>query len=845
MKNQPLVAVALLFMGGVALADSVPLDWRVLLAASGFVLLLACALTRYRQLLLAPLLILAGATALSVRTAAISQHDLRIIFGNKPEIVILRGTLTETPYQRVYERRQKESVRTIAFVSVDAVSYGNQTNVPAAGDVAISTTGILPDSFYAGQRVEINGVIDRPVGPPAEGLFDYRKYLGRLGIYYQAQASSTNDWRVLAPGSARPLADRFTDWAQSALALGLPNIDEPVRLLWAMSLGWKTGLSGDVSEPFMRSGTMHVFAISGLHIAFITLMIVGVLRCFAVPRSFCALVVIPLIWAYTGITGWQASAIRSTIMSTVIVAGWSLQRPSALLNSLAAAAFIILIWDPQQLFQPGFQLSFGVVLSLALMAPVLTRWKEQLLQPDPFLPDALRSRRERWTRAGVNVVLTGLTTSLAAWLGSIPVVAYYFHFLTPSSLIANLVVVPLSSLALLSNMATLAVAGWFPFAAELFNHAGWAFMSAMISVSQFCADMPGGCFNIQAPGLTIFFLYYAILISVMAGWFRIPRVRDWSGLAILALAAVWLLQWRNERSETRLSLLPLHGGEAIYIERPAAGLRLLVDGGDENAAGSSTKQFLRARGLNSLSALVLTHGDIRQNGGASLLQATFPAKSIYAGPLKFRSPAYRRAVEEFQTHGLLKILRRGDHLDHWLVLHPEEKDKFKQADDVPLVLLGNPEGVKVLLLSDLSQSGQNMLLARDPDLRADIVVSGIPKNSEPLVDSFLAVVQPRAVIICDALFPATEHASRSVRSRLAEKPFPVWYTSDSGGLTVHFKDGKWTIDSAFPAIAPQLKPVQSEKDEPVASLRNDESFDWDAYRPKGRKLQKRPVDIQL
>src|SRR3954462_6423310 len=116
-----------------------------------------------------------------------------------------------------------------------------------------------------------------------------------------------------------------------------------------MTLGWKTALSGEVSEPFMRSGTMHVFAISGLHIALIALMIVGVLRCFKVPRSACALVVLPIIWAYTGLTGWQASAIRSTIMTSVIVVGWSLVRPGNLLNSLGAAALIILIWDPQQL----------------------------------------------------------------------------------------------------------------------------------------------------------------------------------------------------------------------------------------------------------------------------------------------------------------------------------------------------------------------------------------------------------------------------------------------------------------------------------------------------------------
>src|SRR5437763_1835275 len=121
----------------------------------------------------------------------------------------------------------------------------------------------------------------------------------------------------------------------------------------------------------MRSGTMHIFAISGLHIALIAAILVGVLRLFMLPRSACALVVLPLIWAYTGITGWQASAIRSTIMTSVVVAGWLIHRPSNLLNSLAGAALIILIWDPQQLFRAGFQLSFLVALSLIVFETVL------------------------------------------------------------------------------------------------------------------------------------------------------------------------------------------------------------------------------------------------------------------------------------------------------------------------------------------------------------------------------------------------------------------------------------------------------------------------------------------
>src|SRR5262245_4218257 len=172
---------------------------------------------------------------------------------------------------------------------------------------------------------------------------------------------------------------------------------------------------------------MHVFAISGLHIALIAGLLVTLLRVFRLPRGWCGFVVLPIIWCYTGVTGWQASAIRSTIMMSVILAGWCLKRPSDLLNSLAGAAVLILVWDPQQLFQASFQLSFCVVLSLALFSPLLDALRARLLAPDPLLPKELLPAWRRWLRGPLDLVTGGFMVSLAAWLGSIPLIAYYFH----------------------------------------------------------------------------------------------------------------------------------------------------------------------------------------------------------------------------------------------------------------------------------------------------------------------------------------------------------------------------------------------------------------------------------
>ena len=139
--------------------------------------------------------------------------------------------------------------------------------------------------------------------------------------------------------------------------------------LAAMALGWKTPLTGEVDDAFMQSGTLHVFAISGLHIALVAGLLVKLFQLFRLSREQAGLGAIPCVWLYVAATGWQPSAIRSAIMASVILVGSALHRPSDLLNSLSAAAALILLMEPDQLFQSGFQLSFGAVAGLVVITP--------------------------------------------------------------------------------------------------------------------------------------------------------------------------------------------------------------------------------------------------------------------------------------------------------------------------------------------------------------------------------------------------------------------------------------------------------------------------------------------
>ena len=802
--KQPLVAVALCYGAGVVLGYFVEVP-----LAAGFTVALALTLvallsSRWRPFLLPLLLMLAGWLNLSTRTTLLSPHDLRTLLSNDAELVTARGRIISTPLERVSTRRDKESWHALAEVEVREIKLRDGPWQRAFGRVMSRTSGRVATNVFVGQSIEVTGVALRPPPPVAEGVFDYARYLNQHGIYYELKADSAKSWRVIGDHSSPPISDRFRAWGQRTLARGLPEQDESLRLQWAMLLGWQTALTAEVSEPFMRSGTLHIFAISGLHIALIAGIFVMLLRALALPRVACGILVIPLLWFYTGATGWQPSAIRSAVMMSVILFGWSLQRPTNLLNSLAMAAGVILVWQPEQLFQAGFQLSFFVVLSLALLTPPIERWRAKLFALDPLLPLELRPH---WQRAGIKIggqVWTFFATSLAAFIGSMPLIAYYFNLFTPGSLLANLVVVPVSSLALMSGLGGLVTGDALPWATEVFNHAGWFWMRLMIFLSETAANLPASWCHVRAPGALVFTFYYGALLAVCAGWLR-HRTRRWILLgAVFLFASCWLPGWQRERAWHRVTALPLGGGHAIYVQ-PRGAEAWLVDSGDPAAFQFTLKPYLQAQGVNRLDNFLLTHGDARQIGGAVPLHQLFRARQAWASPLPSRSPVYRDVLAQLETSTRLRRnVTNGWEFPPWKFLHPQPKDHLPSADDETVVALGTFDGVRVLLASDLGAAGQNTFFARHPEVRADIVIAGLPTRGEPLAAEWLTALHPKLIVISDSEFPATRRAGRELVERLRRSGARFVLTRECGAVTVEMRAGEWRIKTARPH--PALEP---------------------------------------
>jgi competence protein ComEC len=794
--RRPFLGVCLLYALGIAAGDWAQPPASAWIAAGIALSALFWTCPRGRHLLLPALLVWAGWTNQTRHLAITSPDDLRIVLAHPPQLVSVQARLHNTPQLRRTESHGMEQYRSLVTLDLAAVSCGHGW-IATRGRVLATVPDRLDPQFHRGRKVKVSGVLQQPPLAAAPGLFDYRQYLHRRGIHQQLWTGSTTDWQVLNAAHSpvrQPWSDQFQAWARSTLARGLPIEDDALRLRWAMLLGWRTALTDEVSDPFMRSGTMHVFAISGLHVSIIALVWLTVLRLLVHSRAACGLLVAPALWAYAAATGWQPSAVRATVMMTVVIGGWTLRRPPDLLNSLAGAAFLILLWDPQQLFHAGFQLSFGVVFSLAVLLPRLLMWRDQWLAPDPFVPDPFRPRMRETLRRGTRHLATLAATSAAAWLGSLPWAATHFHLVTPISLLTNIVVIPLAGVVVVSGMASLLCGPWWPWATECFNHTGWLAMEAMIHMSSRAAALPGAWWPVPTPSPVTVGVCLVLLASPLVPGGSRPWRRLAVGLALAALCIAWGSSRWSAHNRAELVVLAVGGGDAIWVDTPGSADDLLVDTGDPRAVERVVAPYLRTLGRHHLPRLLLTHGDVRHAGGVPTLLNHHTIGRAYASPARSRSLPYRRAIDQLRTTGVpIEAVSRGMSIGPWRVLHPAAQDPFTQADDQTVVLTANFHGRRVLLCSDLGQLGQSTLLEREPDLRADVVISGMPANTEPLCDALLDLLCPRVLILSTGDYPANQNPSRALRLRLERRGIPVFMTGDQGAVSLTLQPGRCRV----------------------------------------------------
>jgi len=322
--------------------------------------------------------------------------------------------------------------------------------------------------------------------------------------------------------------------------------DQPSRgdLYVAMMLGQKQELDEERKDGFMRSGTMHLFAISGLHIAGIAVALNTLLGLVRAPVWGRFVVGTVLLWIFVQTTGGAPSAVRAFWMVTCMLAAHRLRLPGNSLAALATSALVVLVLDPHQLFGAGFQMSYGIVAALLLYGvPLFEKWREGWL-PGAGVPVGSRPGWRRWLETEPPLfVMSVLALGLAATLMSLPATVTFFSLMTPGGFLVNLILVPTAALVLFAGVGAMVcgLAGLAPLA-SLFNHAAAVVLAAMEGAVRLSLEVPGASWpaGFATPWLGPATMA-GLLVLLAAGYMRGWQAREggfWVPWAVLGLVLV-------------------------------------------------------------------------------------------------------------------------------------------------------------------------------------------------------------------------------------------------------------------------------------------------------------------
>lgn len=380
----------------------------------------------------------------------------------------------------------------------------------------------LASSLQPGEVVLVNKIPEIISSPSFPDEFDYRGFLAKKDIHYR---------QFIRSGLVKVDSSNITspEFAIDRLGKSLSDlIDQKVefteskQIANALLLGQKESLDKEIKNAYSETGTMHILAVSGLHVGIIYAILLLPLKRFKSDSKFrkgYLLTVVGLIWLYAVMTGFSPSVVRASTMFSLVTAGQMRKKKPSIWNVLAFSAMLMMVVEPEVIFDVGFQLSYLAVAGIVGLQPLIVRW---------WLPSN-RVLEYFWQLAAV---------SFAAQLVTFPLSVFYFHQFPTYFLLANLIVVPLAFLIMAVGVPFLFL-GWIPMLGEVM---GWLvnwLIYIQIQITFFIQLLPLG----KIDRLTITFsgmVLVWILLLIWGNWEMGNRKK----LAVLAM--VFFASWGFE-----------------------------------------------------------------------------------------------------------------------------------------------------------------------------------------------------------------------------------------------------------------------------------------------------------
>jgi competence protein ComEC len=678
---------------------------------------------------------------------------------------------------KIAERIQRADHRDVYRFRVDWVSRNGVDFSRFPGDLRLITSGGNPD-YEPGSRIVVYGEVAPYPIKRNPGSRDLKLEYARRGIVGWIKPTTV----VLTGETGRRLRPRKA--LENAVTADLPP--PQARLLTGMLLGDKSVLSEDVRNAFQSSGLYHLLAVSGLHIGYLFAVLLLLSRILFKNLNLRRWMMFSGLWGYVFLTGGKPPTVRAALMISLLLLSYFLRRIPRPWNLWSAAALLILLFDPGQLFAPGFQLSF------AAMAGVLTAldFNNRLTHRKPNTAKG----HHRWKRALNNLIFIPLLISFGVSVFTAPLLIYHFGGFAPVAILLNLVAIPLAG--------ALFGLSWVMIFFTLLTNTGLSPLSGVIelglkglsSLAAYGSQLPGNSASDYGG-----FWQTMIFSGIILGLFLIPTLKRkvlWAAGGSLILVFTPIL---TPSPYLRIEFLDVGQGEATLLRFPN-GSTLLVDSGDEKAARFELIPCFTRRGIKQVDNLILTHFDRDHASGAFALMDRMRIKRLFTSSKDTDDPLGDSLLSKASSKGIeVRALALGDTLlpdpgSKCLILWPPqaESGSDNRHSIVAKIAYGK---VGILLTGDIGSDEERILQAGGEILKADILKVAHHGSRYSSSRSFLEMVQPEMALIGCGERNRYGHPAPRVVGDL-EKLGAKVHRTDLDQAGVYASDGKtlWEVD---------------------------------------------------
>lgn len=676
--------------------------------------------------------------------------------------------------------------RSLLSVRVTAVRDGQRWR-PASGRATLLTDGRLA-GFTAGDRVRLFAQLRKPPGPQNPGQRDLRRVRRAQRELFELRSQFPEAVVLIQRGRWwSPRRGLYAARGACCQRLETYLGDRQAELASAVLLGARAELSEDRVEEFFLTGTVHLLAISGLHLGILASGLWWLLRISAAERRTAVAAAAVFVVLYALLVEARPPVVQAAVLVVVFCAARLSARRGSNYNTLAAAALLLLAFKPTLLFQVGPQLSFLAVATIAAAAPLVMPRR----QDDPL--QRLIARSHSWPRRAAGRLASSVGSvcivGTLIWLVTMPLVLCHFNVVCPIALVLNPVIWMPMTLALFSGFGVL-VLGWvLPPAAAV---CGWicsVSLATLEAMVHWASQVPGGHLWLPAPAGWWTAGLYGLLGVLLA----IPRARlpmRWRVVLLIAwiAAGCWFADPRARRAPQLVcTFVSVGHGACTIVELPDR-RTLLSDAGGMGLPASVVRSIsgcLWSRGITHLDAVVLSHADADHYNALPELLERFTVGVVYVSPMMFDEASEPlRALREaiLQAGPEIRLLHAGQRLaagpdTRIEIWHPPPRGVIGSDNANSIVVAIEHRGSAVLLPGDLESPGLEDVLAEEPR-HWDVVSAPHHGSGIEQQQAFAAWALPDWAVISGASWARSRPAEQVYRARRAR----VLHTDREGAV---------------------------------------------------------------